>query len=332
MALESGADNFLRKPYDPNGLLIRVDNLLSNWELRRGSTMRLGVEIYLGGRKHFITSEREQILDLLISSYEQAVQVNEELKLREAEVRVLNADLERRAQELEAANQELQSFSYSVSHDLRAPLRAIDGFSAILEMDYANSLDGEGKRLLGQVRQGAARMGRLIDDLLEFSRLGRRAIAAAEIDMVQLANEALREVAHSHSGKMPRCNIGELPPAWGDAALIRQVWLNLLSNAVKYSSRREDAVVDVTGATDGSESAYVVRDNGAGFDMRYAAQLFGVFQRLHSDEQFPGTGVGLALVRRIVTRHGGQVSGEGKVNEGAEFRFTLPRQGHAAAE
>ncbi len=326
MALESGADNFLRKPYDPKGLLVRVENLLSNWELRRGTTMRLGVEIYVGGRKHFITSEREQILDLLISSYEQAVQVNEELKVREAEVRVLNADLERRAKELEAANQELQSFSYSVSHDLRAPLRAIDGFSAMLEADHGDRLDQEGRHLLTRVREGAARMGQLIEDLLEFSRMGREAMAAEEIDMAQLANEALREIAHSHKGTMPRCTIGDLPPAWGDRSLLRQVWLNLLGNAVKYSSGRADAAVEVTGETDGVESAYAVRDNGAGFDMRYVDRLFGVFQRLHSNDQFPGTGVGLALVRRIVTRHGGQVTGEGKVNEGATFRFTLPRQ------
>lgn len=143
--------------------------------------------------------------------------------------------------------------------------------------------------------------------------------------MGTLANEALREVAQAHTGRMPQCNFGDLPPAWGDRSLLRQVWVNLLSNAVKYSGGREDARVDVTGETDGVESAYTVCDNGAGFDMRYAHQLFGVFQRLHSADQFPGTGVGLALVRRILRRHGGEIQAEGKVNEGAKFRFTLPR-------
>jgi light-regulated signal transduction histidine kinase (bacteriophytochrome) len=325
MGLECGADNFLRKPYDPKGLLLRIDNLLSNWELRQGNKMRMGLEIYLGGKKHFITSEREQILDLLISSYEQAIQVNEELKLREAEVRVLNTDLERRAAELEEANRELESFSYSVSHDLRAPLRAISGFSSILAEDHGQALNDDGRRVLETVRQSALRMGQLIDDLLEFSRLGRKAIAATEIDMAALVQEVLNELQATHAGKPPTWLVGSLPPAWGDRSLIRQVWFNLLSNAMKYSGAQPDPVIDVSGDAGETESVYTVKDNGVGFDMRYADKLFGVFQRLHTTEQFPGTGVGLAIVRRVVVRHGGRVWAEGKISEGASFYFTLPK-------
>jgi two-component system sensor histidine kinase/response regulator len=324
MGLECGADNFLRKPYDAKGLLMRIDNLLSNWELRQGNKMRMGLEIYLGGKKHFITSEREQILDLLISSYEQAIQVNEELKLREAEVRVLNTDLERRAAELEAANRELESFSYSVSHDLRAPLRAISGYSRMLEEEHSQTLNDDGRQLLETVRQSALRMGQLIDDLLEFSRMGRKAIAAREIDMASLVREVLQELQATHAGKAPRWLVGSLPPAWGDRSLIRQVWFNLLSNAMKYSSTQADPLIDVSGDADATESVYTVKDNGVGFDMRYAEKLFGVFQRLHTTEEFPGTGVGLAIVRRVVVRHGGRVGAEGKINEGASFYFTLP--------
>lgn len=324
MGLECGTDNFLRKPYDPRGLLARIDNLLSNWELRQGNKMRMGLEIYLGGKKHFITSEREQILDLLISSYEEAIQVNEDLKLREAEVRVLNADLERHAAELQAVNRELETFSYSVAHDLRAPLRVINGYSDLLERHHSQALNEDGRQLLETVRESTLRMGQLIDDLLEFSRMGRKAIAAAKIDMASLVQEILNELQATAAGKPPRWLVGSLPPAWGDRSLIRQVWFNLLSNAMKYSSAQDDPVIDISGNADDAESVYTVNDNGVGFDMRYAKKLFGVFQRLHSIEEFPGSGVGLAIVQRIVARHGGRVWAVGKVNEGASFTFTLP--------
>ena len=323
-SLECGADNFLRKPYDEHALLARIDNILSNWELRKGNKMRMGLEIYLGGKKHFITSEREQILDLLISSYEQAIQMNEELKLREQEVRTLNADLELHAFELEEANKELESFSYSVSHDLRAPLRAIEGFSRILEEDYGPGLDDEGRRLLQTVRSNSLRMAQLIADLLEFSRWGRHPLASRRIEMTLLAQEVFKEVQLAAPDSSPRISFGELPAAWGDASLIRQVWSNLLSNAVKYSGTRQNALIEVSGEAGDKEHTYSVKDNGAGFDMQYYNKLFGVFQRLHREDEFPGTGVGLAIVRRVVARHGGRVWAESKMNEGATFYFTLP--------
>jgi signal transduction histidine kinase len=321
-SLDCGADNFLRKPYDPKSLLTRIDNILSNWELRKSNKMRMGLEIYLGGKKHFITSEREQILDLLISSYEQAIQVNEELKAREQEVRSLNADLELRAVELEAANKELESFSYSVSHDLRAPLRAIQGFARILQEDYGSRLDDEGRHVIETVCDCTARMQQLIEDLLQFSRWGRAPIECDVIPMTQLAQEAFDGIQQESA--LPKLLLEPLPTAWGDPSLIRQVWCNLISNAVKYSSGRTDAVVDISGYAENGQNVYCVKDNGAGFDMTYYDKLFGVFQRLHTADEFPGTGVGLAIVRRVVARHGGRVWAESKVNEGAKFYFTLP--------
>jgi signal transduction histidine kinase len=241
----------------------------------------------------------------------------------------LNSELERRVSErtaeLEAANKELESFSYSVSHDLRAPLRAIDGYTRVLEEDCADKLDDEGRRLLGVVRERAQRMGVLIDELLDFSRLGRSPLAAAPLDMETLARSALDEAVAAAGAARPHCEIGPLPSATGDASLIRQVWLNLLSNAIKFSGRNGEPAIRVTGAIDGAEHVYGVKDNGAGFDMRYYDKLFGVFQRLHRTEDYPGTGVGLAIVKRVVERHGGRVWAESRPGEGAAFYFSLPK-------
>jgi signal transduction histidine kinase len=236
------------------------------------------------------------------------------------------AELEERVRartaELEATNRELESFSYSVSHDLRAPLRAVDGYARMLEEDYRERLDDEGRRLLAVVRDSAARMGRLIDDLLAFSRLGRQAPAARPVDMATLAAEVANEVRGDSRAAI---EIGALPAAHADPAMLKQVWLNLIGNAVKYSAKRADARVEIRGREEPRELVYSVRDNGVGFDMRYAAKLYGVFQRLHRADEFPGTGVGLAIVQRIVTRHGGRVWAEGKPGQGACFHFSLPR-------
>ena len=244
-------------------------------------------------------------------------------------VRQLNADLEQkvreRTNELEVANKELESFSYSVSHDLRAPLRAVDGYARMLEEDHAARLDEEGRRLLGVVRESSVRMGQLIDDLLKFSQVSRRALAVGPVDQRALASEVLAELAAA--APKVRVDLGPLPRATGDRALLRQVWVNLLGNAFKYSSRREAPRVEVGARIDGGECVYWVRDNGAGFDMRYADKLFNVFQRLHSQEEFTGTGVGLAIVQRVIVRHGGRVWAEGKVGEGACFYFSLPLEG-----
>ena len=227
-----------------------------------------------------------------------------------------------RTAELQAANRELEAFSYSVSHDLRAPLRAVDGYALMLEEDYAGSLDAEGKRLLGVVRSEAGRMGHLIDDLLRFSQVGRRPMQRAQVDMGALASEVIAELAAAHP--KARVELGNLPAASGDRALLRHVWTNLVANALKYSARHESPRVEVGGRIDGVEHVYWVRDNGAGFDMRYHEKLFKVFQRLHGEDEFEGTGAGLAIVQRVVARHGGRCWGEGAVGKGACFSFALP--------
>ncbi len=226
-----------------------------------------------------------------------------------------------RTAQLQAANRELEAFSYSVSHDLRAPLRAVDGFARMLEDGYAHALDAEGKRLLGVVRDNSRRMGGLIDDLLEFSRIGRAAPARERIDMTVLAREAAAEAMGELRSAV---EIGELPAAAGDRALLRQVWLNLIANALKYSGTRERPLIQIGGKAQDGELVYWVRDNGVGFDMGYAHKLFGVFQRLHREDEFPGTGVGLAIVQRVLERHGGRAWAEGTVGEGACFYFSLP--------
>lgn len=253
-------------------------------------------------------------------------------KRAENAIQVLNENLKKRTVQLEETNKELEAFSYSVSHDLRAPLRAIDGFSRILLEDQADKLDQDGCRALEVVRKNAQNMGQLIDDLLAFSRLGRKAIEPTTIDVTDLAKSVFNELVPSDSEHHAQLKVGNVPPATGDRILLRQVFANLLSNAAKYSRFKEHPLIEVGGRIENGNNLYYVKDNGAGFDMRYANKLFGVFQRLHGPEEFEGTGVGLAIVQRIIHRHQGRVWAEGKVNEGATFYFTLPRKEDSNAE
>jgi light-regulated signal transduction histidine kinase (bacteriophytochrome) len=222
---------------------------------------------------------------------------------------------------LERANKDLESFSYSVSHDLRAPLRALNGYARIIQEDDGEHLSAEGKEMLSRIWTNAERMGALIDDILQFSRVGRAELHRESVDMAQLARTAAEELSGDYPATVVR--VGDLPAGDGDAAMLRQVWANLIGNAFKFSSRVEKPEVEVGSEQSGDETVYYVRDNGAGFDMSYAGHLFGVFQRLHPTEDYPGTGAGLAIVKRVVERHGGRVWAEGVVGKGATFRFTL---------
>jgi light-regulated signal transduction histidine kinase (bacteriophytochrome)/HAMP domain-containing protein len=273
---------------------------------------------------HYMVGE----LGLLAHSFDQMAQSLEErdgqLQETARELRRRVAELHQRTSELEAANKELEAFSYSVSHDLKAPLRALAGFSRILLDDYGDKLDQDGRRYLDILQREARRMGQLIDDMLALSRLGRRQMHFASIDMGELCLEVFEELRPMEPDRDLRLELGDLPPAYGDRDLLRQVLVNLLGNAIKFTRNRETAVVEVSGRNEGGETSYCVRDNGVGFDMNYVHKLFGVFQRLHTEEQFEGTGVGLAIVKRSVQRHGGRVWAEGKEGEGTTVCFSLP--------
>ncbi|HTL81111.1 MAG TPA: ATP-binding protein, partial [Bacteroidia bacterium] len=249
------------------------------------------------------------------------------VKRAQSVIELMNLNLERkveeRTKELERANKELESFSYSISHDLRAPLRAIDGYTRIFMEDHAANADDEGKRLLKVIIDSTARMAHLIDDLLSFSRTGKQEMVKVKLNMNQIAHAITEEQVRLMSAKNARVIIGELPESDGDVRMIRQVFVNLVSNAVKYSSKKKDPVIEIGSLREGEETVYFVKDNGAGFDMRYYEKLFAVFQRLHSSSEFEGTGVGLAIVERIITRHGGRIWAKSELNEGAVFYFTL---------
>ncbi len=237
----------------------------------------------------------------------------------------LNEKLDREKEKLKDANKELDSFAYSVSHDLRVPLRAVDGFSRILIEDYEDKLDEEGKRLINIIRGNTLKMGQLIDDILQLSRVSRQDIKKSEIDMESLVRNIFEELKSSNNRNI-QLEVKHLPPAYADRTLIQQILVNLISNSIKFTRPRETAVIKVGAEKGEDENIYYVRDNGVGFDMNYVNKLFGLFQRLHGQEEFEGTGVGLSIVQRIIRRHGGRVWGEGKVGEGATIYFTIPQK------
>jgi len=273
----------------------------------------------------FQNQEKEKrATELIISNKELAFQ-NQEKECRAEELMNANEEIIERTAQLESANKELEWFSYAVSHDLRAPLRAIHGYTRMLKGDYEPRFDSEGKRLLNNIINNAKKMGQLIDDLLAFSRLSRKELVMMNIPMHNLVVNICNDFKKEQSERNIEFDIRELLPAQADSTSIKQVWLNLISNAVKYSKFKDKAVIEISSGIIGDEIVYAVKDNGAGFDMLYAGKLFGVFQRLHSDEEFEGTGVGLAIVQRIIAKHEGRVWAEGKVNEGATFHFTLKK-------
>jgi light-regulated signal transduction histidine kinase (bacteriophytochrome) len=245
----------------------------------------------------------------------------------EAEVRQLNHSLEKHSAELQAANKELEEFSYSISHDLRGPLRAITGYAEILLGEHLAQLDKDGQQMVEAVSRNSHHLTRLIDDFLAFFRFGRTQVNPINFDMKTLTQAAI-EVVRPVNGRTIDFRVGAMPAAYGDRAMVRQILINLLSNAVKFTSHAKRAVIEVGSVRRNGRTVYFVRDNGVGFNMKYYDKLFGVFQSLHKDEGFEGTGIGLALVHKIIRRHGGEIWAEGKVSEGATFYFTLS----AAAE
>ena len=252
-----------------------------------------------------------------------------EIHEQNLEITSFNQRLEKvvaeRTKEMDIANKELEAFSYSVSHDLRAPLRSIHGYMNIFSEEYLDKLDDEGKRLVNVILKNSQRMGQLIDDLLAFSQLGRKELLKTNVSMKDMVAGIWDEHVKMEKNRVIEFKLNSLPDALADSITIKQVWTNLISNAIKYTQHTTKAIIEIGAKDQNNESIFYVRDNGAGFDMQYYEKLFGVFQRLHSTREFEGTGVGLAIVHRIITRHRGRVWAEGKPNEGATFYFSLKK-------
>lgn len=300
--------SFIMAP--PHKIKEHLDKYLTETKLTRKGTLNYVIPTYF---------ERKKTEESLKKAKENA-------ELEKNKMEQLNKEYEKNITLLKASNNELESFSYSVSHDLRAPVRAIDGFTRILEKKYANLLDEEGKGYLNIVIGETKRMGKLIDDLLAFSRIGKKEIQKTTVDMNTVVKEIIAEVLNLAEQKYnARIIVHDLPPARCDSSLIQEVWLNLISNALKFSCPKPEPVVEIGSIADANSTSYYIKDNGVGFDMKYYEKLFGVFQRLHGSTEFAGTGIGLAIVHRIIISHHGKVWAEGKVNEGATFYFSLPK-------
>jgi len=308
------------------GFLSGFAKLVASFGLQRLRAERIAAKL----------SQQHKMLEHLVDQRTRELNVSNmqlqkeiiEREQAEVSVRRLNTELEQRVHDrtaqLEAANKELEEFSYSMSHDMRTPLRALDGFSKILLEEHGAALDDEGKRLLMVLRDNAQRMGRLVDDILHFLSMGRSKMEPELIDVARLASEIFTEMQAAAPARRLHLEIGVLPPAWGDRIMIREVLRNLLANAVKFSAKDAEALIEINASAGEHENIYRVVDHGVGFDMRYADKLFRVFERVHPTGQYEGSGIGLAIVKRIIARHGGRVWAEGKVGEGATIYFALP--------
>jgi light-regulated signal transduction histidine kinase (bacteriophytochrome) len=271
-----------------------------------------------------VTKAKVAVLLKIQLQKRELIEKNRSLEVADSQIKQLNSELKKNIVQLELVNKELESFSYSISHDLQAPLRILDGHSAILLEDYGDTLlDDEAKKLLGSIRRNTQKMNDLIRDLLKFSKSGRQEVEKSEIDTAKLVSTIILELETSTPPKATII-LNPLLPVFADYSLVTQVWINLISNAIKYSAKKENPKIEIGSIQRENEVVHYVKDNGVGFDTAYADKLFGVFQRLHKASDFEGNGVGLAIVQRIISKHGGRVWAESKPNEGASFYFSLP--------
>jgi signal transduction histidine kinase len=302
-----------------------IDPALAGIVMTGHGTIATAVEAMKAGALDYILKPFDLRVILRVLARTQAM-----LRLRRENAALLErlsvrtVELESANRELSAANRELESFSDSVSHDLRAPLRTIDGLLRVVQEDFGAGIPPAAHRHIEAVTAQAARMGELIEDLLRLSRLGREPLRKRRIDMRGLVAEVIGELQAAEGSRALDIRLGELPPAQADPSLLRQVWVNLVANALKFTRRREHALIEIGGTARSGDRLYSIRDNGAGFDPRRAERLFGIFQRLHAAQEYEGTGVGLSIARRIIERHGGTIWAEGEPDRGAAFHFTLP--------
>ncbi|MDB5142205.1 MAG: hypothetical protein JWQ66_918 [Mucilaginibacter sp.] len=325
----SGISSFIKWIFIFGALLTAV-GILAAWVMSRNITRPLK-QLTIAA-KEISQGNYSSAVSINVDTDDELGELATAFNVMSAEIFHMWQNLENKVKErtiqLELVNKELEAFSYSVSHDLRTPLRAISGYSIMLKEDYEEKLDAEGKRIIGNVIANARMMGQLIDDLLAFSRLGKKELVSTQIDMQLLATNVVNELLQHDLEKDYQISIGLLPSIEADQGMIKQVLINLLSNAIKYSSKETRPEIEIGSKDEETRTIYYVKDNGVGFDMAYAGKLFGVFQRLHSQEEFEGTGVGLALVKRIIDKHKGEVWAEGLENMGATFYFSLPKKSY----
>ncbi|MHC1708762.1 MAG: response regulator [Bacteroidales bacterium] len=314
--LQAGADNFITKPYDQQYLLSRIHYLLANRDMRKAGAAEMILEVMFLGQKYTINSEKKQILDLLLSVYEDAVKKQDELVIVQSRLHALN-------EELIQKNDELEAFAYTVSHDLRNPLHAIKGFSEMLEEEFNDVLPEEGRQYLSMIQTASDSMGQIIEDLLEFSKSGRGDIDRKDTNLSEIAIAIMDDLQFRQPGRAATITVAPELRVFADPHLMHLVLSNLLGNAWKYTSKKELTEISLGKTGENQKAVFFVRDNGTGFDNSMAEVIFNPFERLHSSEDYPGTGVGLSSVKRIIERHGGRVWAESVPGEGSTFYFSI---------